>query len=410
MSEAKLENHLSRRDFLVGAGAAASLTIIKPDLVRGTVANSRIKLGLIGCGGRGQWIMELFKKHGGYEIHAGHDYFADRVNEFGDKFGIPKNRRFTGLYGYRGLLASGVEAVAIESPPYFHPQQAAEAVESGAHVYLAKPIAVDVPGCRTVEQSGQKAAQKGLVFLVDFQTRANPFFIEALKRVHAGALGKLAFGEAIYHADTPFAHMHPYVDKEKPSAEDWLRAWGLSRELSGDIITEQNIHTIDVMSWIMNCEPVKAAGTCGHLMRSPKYCHDYFSLVFEYPDHVAVTFSSRQFNGFGTQPEGIRNRMFGSKGVLETEYGGRVLIRGDNFYKGGTTEGIYGEGAEANIAAFYKSITAGDVMNPTVAPSVRSNLVTLLGRKAAYEGRPVTWAELMSDQEKLEFDLNGLEP
>ncbi|MDZ7347038.1 MAG: hypothetical protein ONA69_09640, partial [candidate division KSB1 bacterium] len=110
------------------------------------------------------------------------------------------------------------------------------------------------------------------------------------------------------------------------------------------------------------------------------------------------------------QPEGIRNRMFGSKGVLETEYGGRVLIRGDNFYKGGTTEGIYGEGAEANIAAFYKSITAGDVMNPTVAPSVRSNLVTLLGRKAAYEGRPVTWAELMSDQEKLEFDLNGLEP
>ncbi len=408
MGKTDKKRGVTRRDFMVGMGAAASLTIIKPELVRGSAANSKIRIGLIGCGGRGQWIMDLFKKHGGYEIFAGHDYFRDRADEFGDKFGIPANRRFTGLNGYKGLLACGVDAVAVESPPYFHPQQAADAVDAGLHVYLAKPIAVDVPGCRLVEQAGQKAREKGLSFLIDFQTRADKFFIEALKRVHGGAIGAFAFGEAIYHADTPFAHMHKFVDKPHPDAEEWLRAWGLSRELSGDIITEQNIHTLDVMSWIMDAEPLKASGTCGHLARAKKFCHDYFALIFEYPNNVGVTFSSRQFNGHGTQPEGIRNRMFGSKGVLETEYGGRVLIRGEEFYKGGSSPGIYTDGAAANIDAFHQSILNGNSENPTVEPSVRSNLVTILGRKAAYEGRPVTWAELLADDSRMEFDFTGL--
>lgn len=404
----KNANGFTRRDFIAGLGAAATLTILKPELVRGSAANSKIKIGLIGCGGRGQWIMDLFQKHGGYEIYAGHDYFQDRVDEFGDKFAVPKNRRFTGLSGYKSLLASGVDAVAIQSPPFFHPQQAADAVDAGLHTYVAKPIAVDVPGCRTIGGSGQKAREKKLCFLIDFQTRADGFFIEALKQVHQGAIGDFAFGEAIYHADTPFERMHPFVDKPNPSAEEWLRGWGLSKILSGDIITEQNIHTLDVMSWIMDAEPLKATGTGSHVIRAKKFCNDYFALIYEYPNSVGITFSSKQFNGHGTQPEGIRNRMFGSKGVLETEYGGKVFIRGENFYKGGSTPGIYGEGAEANIAAFHSSIIAGNFSNPTVEPSVRSNMVTILGRKAAYEDRTVTWAELMSDQTKLEFDFAGL--
>lgn len=400
---------LTRREFVAAAGAtAATITILKPELVKGSAANSKIKIGLIGCGGRGQWIMDLFEKHGGYKIYAGHDYFQDRVDDFARKFDIPQERRFTGLNGYKKLLESGVDAVAIESPPYFHPQQAADAVDAGAHVYLAKPIAVDVPGCQSVEASGVKAREKNQCYLIDFQTRANDFFIEALRRVHNGGIGDLAFGEAIYHADTPFGRMHPYVDKENPTKEDWIRAWGLSRELSGDIITEQNIHTLDVMSWIMGVNPIKATGTCGHLIRDKKYCHDYFALVYEYPNNVGITFSSKQFNGHGTQPEGIRNRMFGSKGVLETEYGGRVLIRGENFYKGGNTPDLYPQGAQTNIATFHQAIMNGDYSNPTVEPSVQSNLITIMGRKAAYEGVTVTWDDLMQDQSIMEFDLSGL--
>ena len=399
---------ITRRQFIASTSAAAvSFTVIKPRLVRGVDANSKINLGVIGCGGRGTWIAELFKQHGGYNVVAAADYFQDRVDNLGNKVGVSQANRFTGLSGYRRLLDK-VDAVAIESPPYFHPEQAAAAVDAGCHVYIAKPLAVDVPGCQSIAESGKKAASKKMCFFVDFQTRADKFFCEAIKRVHDGAIGRFAFGESSYHAGDPFKGKYKYLKDDPDNPENRLRAWGLDSVLSGDIITEQNIHTLDVMSWIMNEPPVYAVGTGGRKVRSLGTCYDTFALVFQYPNNVGIAFSSRQFEGHGTQPEGIRNRMFGSKGVLETQYGGRVLIRGENFYGGGSSPGIYKDGAVANIATFYNNITNKRFDNPTVAPSVRSNLVTILGRTAAYEGRKVTWDELTKSKKKLKAKLKGL--
>jgi hypothetical protein len=100
--------------------------------------------------------------------------------------------------------------------------------------------------------------------------------------------------------------------------------------------------------------------------------------------------------------------MFGTEGVLETEYGGQVLVRGKDFYNGGKTEDIYERGVVNNITAFHDAIATSDYSNPTVADSVRSNLVTILGRTAAYEGRVVTWEELTKSDERLLPDLKGL--
>jgi len=400
---------ISRRRFVAGAGAAAlSLTVIKPELARGFGANSKVNLGLIGCGGRGTWIAELFAQHGGYNVVAVADYFQDRADNAGGKLGVPEANRFTGLYGYKKLFEK-VDAVAIESPPYFHPEQAALAVDAGCHTYVAKPIAVDVPGCHSIGDSGRKASRKKLAFLVDFQTRADPFFIEALKRVHDGAIGEFTFGEAIYHADCPFKRMYDAWRSDPDNSEVRLRSWGLDKILSGDIITEQNIHTLDVMSWIMDSEPVSAVGVGGRTIRPVGTCNDHFALLFEYPNKVGITFSSKQFSGHGTQPDGIRNRMFGSKGVLETAYGNdMVMIRGENFYRGGKSPGIYKDGAVANINTFHQNIVEGNFENPTVAPSVRSNLVTILGRTAAYTGRKVNWKRLVKSTEKLDANLKGL--
>jgi myo-inositol 2-dehydrogenase / D-chiro-inositol 1-dehydrogenase len=396
---------LSRRHFLAEAGTAAlALSVVGPELARG--ATAKVDLGIIGCGGRGSWIADLFQKHGGYNIVAAADYFPDRVNGLSDKLGVPPARRFTGLSGYRRLLEQKLDAVAIETPPFFHPTQAADAVAAGKHVYLAKPVAVDVPGCTTIQESAAKATASQLCFLVDFQTRTNELFIEAVRRVHDGAIGRFAFGEATYHAEDPFEAQAEHARANGPEAR--LRAWGLSRELSGDIITEQNIHTLDVASWIMAGPPVSAYGTGGRKFRDVGTCWDTFSVTFQYPDNVGITFSSRQFNGHGTRPEGIRNRMFGSEGVLETEYGGQVLIRGKQFYRGGQTPTIYEQGAISNIAAFHDSIQRRDYSNATVAESVRSNLVTILGRSAAYRGAVVTWEELLSGGERLLPDLAGL--
>lgn len=400
---------VNRREFIAQAGAAAvSMTLIEPGLVRGTAANSKIRLGLVGCGGRGGWISGLFQKHGGYEIVAVADYFKDRADDVGGALGVPEASRFTGLSAYKRLLDRGVDAIAIESPPYFHPEQAAAGVAAGAHVYLAKPPAVDVPGCHLISKSAKEAAAKKLSFLVDFQTRAHPAFIEAVRRVHGGALGEIVFGEAAYHADCPFEQWYDLVRNDPGNPESRLRAWGLDRALSGDMITEQDIHTLDVMSWVMGVPPLHAVGT-GGLRARPKIgtCWDHFVVHYEYPGRVGIGFSGRQFKGYGT-PEGIRNRMFGSKGVLETEYGGAVLIRGADYFNGGKTPEIYESGAAANIAAFHRAITDGRPDQSTAAPSVQSDLVSILGRKSAYENRFVTWEELLKDEERLIPDLTGL--
>ncbi len=402
---------MHRRYFLAGTASILAASAMTSAVAKGTAANAKIRLGLIGCGNRGLWLMDLFKKHGGYEITAGADYFQDRLDAFAEKCNVPGDKLFAGLSGYQALLASdAVDAVAIESPPYFHPEQAAAAIAAGKHVYVAKPIAVDVPGCMTIEQCGVEGQKKGLCVQIDFQTRADPFYQEALRRVHDGALGKFSFGESTYHAGVPFGHTHKYLKEDPNNPENRLRAWGVDKTLSGDIITEQNIHTLDVASWIMNAPPIAATGSCSQKKRRLGNCSDHFSVLYTYPDDVDVSFTSRQFDAFGTQPEGIRNRMFGTRGVLEAQYGGNVMIRSGkrNLYRGGKSPGIYTDGAIANVAAFHQNITDGNCKNESVKPSVESNLLTVLGRTAAYEKRTISWRELLKANQALSYDLKGL--
>ncbi len=393
---------VTRRAFIATA-AAAPLVLSSSRTALGADANSRVRLGVVGCGGRGSFVTSLFKAHGGYDLVAASDYFQDRVDGLGNKFGIPPERRFTGLDGYKKVIEAGVDAVAIMTPPFFHPEQAAATVAAGKHVYVAKPIAVDVPGCQSIEASGKQATSKGLSFLVDFQTRATDFYVEAVKRVHEGAIGELVFGESSYHCGR-------LGTKAKPGTQEArLRNWVFDIALSGDIIVEQNVHTLDVMSWIMNQPPVRVSGTGSRKVRvDVGDCWDNFALTYEYANNVGIAFSSRQFNGHGTKPDGILNRMFGTDGVLETKYGGNVMIRGKNFYRGGSTSAIYKEGAGRNVADFHTAITTGKPNTATVSPSVQSSMVTIMGRTAAYESRVVTWDEIVKSTKRLDGKLDGL--
>ena len=290
--------------------------------------------------------------------------------------------------------------MAIESPPYFHPIQAAAAVDAGKHVYLAKPVGVDVPGCQTVAQSGEKAAKKRQVFLVDFQTRASAPFQEVVQRVHSGQIGAIKSVEASYMCDLMFAGMDAEFRKSKKDATARLRAWAIQREISGDIITEQNIHALDVATWFLDYEPVKAVGDGGRARDFLGDCWDHFSVIYTFPNDVLVTFSSKQF---GISYNDIMCRVYGLNGVADTHYAGKVSMRGSDEAFNGDTANLYEEGARNNIAAFYKSIITGDYSNATVGPSARSTLVTILGRTAAYKRGEVTWADMMKANEKWEF-------
>ncbi len=397
---------VTRRKFLAGAGAAAvGLTILKPGLVAGTEANSKVDIGVIGCGGRGAWIAGLLAKNGHYNVAALADYFQDRVDAAGEKLGVPADKRFTGLSGYRRLLEAKLDAVAIETPPYFHPEQAAAAVEAGKHVYLAKPVAVDVPGCQLVSQSGRKATEKKLVFLVDFQTRAMPAYQEVVSRAHHGGIGKLISVYAEYQTSLAFEQPDAALRKAPEDPEVRLRAWFVDRVLSGDVITEQNIHALDVATWIVDAEPIKAYGQGGRARPFVGNCWDHFSVLFFFPNDLIVTFTSKQA-GFGF--DDIMVRAHGETGTIETSYGGPCWLRSKQDAFSGKTDQIYQVGVERNMVTFYENITKGECANPTVAPSVRSNLTTILGRTAAYKGGEVTWEEVLRAGEQWQFDPRGL--
>jgi myo-inositol 2-dehydrogenase/D-chiro-inositol 1-dehydrogenase len=399
MSQNAMPGRIDRRGFLAGA-AAGAIAAVEPAAVRGYPANSTLELGLIGCGGRGNWIADLFLKTGKYRWAACADYFADRAETTGSRLRIEAGRRHATLSGYKRVLDGKVDAVVIESPPFFHPGHAADAVAAGKHVFLAKPIAVDVPGCTTIAESGRRAAESKRVFLVDFQTRASPLFREALRRVRAGDLGRLVLGEAHY----PWSgggRGAPPADREEK-----LRNWYYVLPLSGDFVVEQSIHTVDVATWIAGANPVRARGAGGRKLRPEGSIWDHFAVTYWFPDDVIVSFTAIQSIP-GVRDE-IRCRFFGSDGVIVADYFGDVRIDGAKPYPGGSTGDLYRTGTVTNIEEFAEAIEKGRYGNETVADSVRSNLSAILARETGYRGGEMTWDELCRANRKLEFDLSGL--
>ena len=391
---------IPRRAFLAGAATATAVTVLKPSLVFGAEANSVLDIGLIGCGGRGSWIAKLFAESGKYRLVACADYFQDKADAVGEKYKIDPSRRYTGLSGHKRLLESKLDAVVIETPPYFHPQQAADAVDAGKHVYVAKPIAVDAPGCQTIAAAGQRATAKKQVFLVDFQTRADKDFREAVGQVHKGAMGSLVMAEAWY----PWSGGGRGAPPSKP--EEQLRSWYYVLPLSGDFIVEQSIHALDVATWIINADPLRARGTGGHKVRPANSIYDHFAVTYTFPNDLVLSFTCIQ--SIPMVKNEIRARVFGSEGYIDADYYTGVMLRGPETAVRATVGDLYMTGTVVNINEFHAAILKGDCSNPTVLPSVRSNLTAILGREAAYRQDELTLAALLKEGKKLEPDLKGL--
>jgi myo-inositol 2-dehydrogenase / D-chiro-inositol 1-dehydrogenase len=398
---------INRRKFIAGTSAATlGLTILKPQLAFGDAANKKFDVGVIGCGGRGQWVVKHFVENGNFNMVACADYFQDKADAMGEKFGIPAARRFTSLSGYKRLLEQKLDAVIVTSPPYFHPEHVAAGLDAGKHVYCAKPIAVDVPGCHSIAASGKNATENKRVFLVDFQTRAHPSHQEAVKRVRAGMIGDLVSADCGYQTGLVFSTVDAALRKDPNNPELRLRAWGSDHTLSGDVITEQNIHALDMAAWYLDAAPIRAYGTGGRKRNYVGNCWDHFAVIFYFPKDIVVSFSSKQV-GFGY--EDIMCRVYGVNGTADAHYSGLIMVRArDDIYNGGKASNIYSKGVTINVKTFYDSITKGDYTNPTVAPSVRSNLTTILGRTAAYKNGEVTWEEILRADEKWTANLKGL--
>jgi myo-inositol 2-dehydrogenase/D-chiro-inositol 1-dehydrogenase len=402
----KQENKcMTRRSFMSGAGAAAiSFTIVKSGSVSGTGANSRIEAGCIGLGNRGKMIAGMMEKHGGYQITAVADYFTDIAEAAGEQLKVSKARRFSGLSGYQKLIDSKVDAVFMETPPYCFPEHVEAAVKAGCHVYIAKPLACDVPGCLKIAGMAQKAKTNQKVFLVDFQTRTDPFYIEGIKRVQKGVIGKLGLLSSEYNDES-------FSDPPKTTnIESRLQhlIWVNDNELGGSYLVNAGIHAIDVALWIAGQNPISAMGSSRKVRRQPHGdSHDVYSVTFEFADGLILNHRGEHLkNRFEFRCDCFAQ---GRDGYLETGYTGRVRILGNRGgYRGGEVVNLYPSGAERNIDTFYKSVSNGIYENPTVEPSVNATLTTILGREAAERNTRLSWDEVLRESKKLEVDFTGL--
>jgi len=394
----------SRRTFLASAAATAGLLIVKPGAVRGLEANSKVEIGIVGHGGRGGWIAKLFQKHGGYKFTAIADYFPQVAEAGGEALGVEKARRFSGLSGYRKLIESKVQAVVLETPPYFFPEHAAAAAAAGCHVYMAKPVAVDAPGALAIEAAGKRAAEKQRCFLVDYQMPTDPVNREVAARVREGGVGPLAqvvtTGICGGFADPP----------KTTTIESRLRhlVWVSDVALGCDYIGNFDIHAIDAAVWVIGQRPVAAMGASRICRANPNGDgRDVCSVVYDYADGLV-------HNHFG---QALRNntdselsvRLYGQSANALLNYWGKAFVRGGpKHYPGGPVENLYEAGAVRNIAAFHQNITQGRFENETVRRAVDGVLTCILGREAAARRTRLTMDDLLKENKRLDVDLAGL--
>jgi myo-inositol 2-dehydrogenase / D-chiro-inositol 1-dehydrogenase len=411
---------VGRREFVGMATVAAGVTILKPSLVFGTQASSAIRLGLLGCGGRGRNVMGSFLENTSAVLTAIGDMFQDnldagkqKLDEVSAKFGKPAidpSRMFRGPKAYEQLFASkDVDALYIATPPYFHPMHLEAALAAGKHVYLEKPVGVDVPGAKKVMALGETAKAKKLSLAVGFQIRHASAYVELAKRIHEGQIGQPVSGAIHYFAS---AIKRPDWPDATP-AERRLRNWVHDKALSGDIIVEQNVHIIDVTNWFLKAHPVKVVGSGGRAGRTDQGdCWSHYNCVFTYPGNVHISFASTQFTG--AQWGGVAMQYYGTKGWAEAHYDAPVRLSAETSweYPGlkkpettdaavavtGTFKGALDDADPNKQKAFIESITSGNLVNEA-QQGAESALAGILGRMAASTGNEVTWDRMMKSKE-----------
>lgn len=405
---------LDRRRFLggaVGLAAAASwpaVSVVGADAPlaasQPTSFKRKIKLGVVGTGGRGAWIAELFRRHGGYELHAVADYFREVADACGEKLGVDEARRFSGLSGYKRLCESGVEAVALETPPYFFPEHARAAVESGLHVYMAKPVAVDVPGAMAILQSARQATKQNRCFLVDYQVPTDPGNIEILRLIQAGAIGRPALVSSRYCGGAwPDPPLTP-----TPASRFQRLIWCNDTALGGSHHVNACIHAVDAVLWALGRRPVAASGFSQIARDQPHGdSHDVLAVSYTFADGVVWDHAGRHLNNL--HPFECGALIHGTTGYARVSYVGAVELHGPQARHAGEVKDLYEAGAVRNIAAFYRQVTEGDFRNETVPRAVDGALTTMLSREAARRRIHLTLDELIRENRRLEVDLKGLE-
>ena len=392
----------TRRDFLKTATTAALATAASHSFTAAAprTGSDAIRIGLVGCGGRGAGAVDdAISSSQGVTLVAMGDLFPDRLKEartrLKDKFGaaidVPDDRAFAGFDAYKRVVASDVNYVILATPPGFRPAHLAAAVAAGRHVFTEKPVGVDGPGIRTVLEVYEQAKAKGLGIAAGTQRRHQTGYVETMKRIHDGGIGRIVSARCYWNQGFLWKK-----DRE-PSwtdAEWQIRNWLYFTWLSGDHIVEQHVHNIDVVNWAMQAHPVRALALGGRQVRTGTdfgHIYDHFAVDYEYADGTPLMSMCRQIGGCDNS---VSESLAGEKGACQVD---KYTITGAKAWK-------YGEKDNRPYvqehADFIASIRKGSPYNElkTVA---ESTLTAIMGRMSAYTGKAVTWEQALNSRETL---------
>lgn len=366
----------SRRRFLSSASAGGTFTIVSPQAVRGTQANSQVSVALIGSGGRGSHDARIVHSDPKARITALCDLFDDRIEAAKQSIKVDNPQIYK---DYQKLLASNVDAVIIATPPFAHPEQFEAAIQARKHIYCEKPMGVDVAGCKRVIAAARRADPKKVIS-VGFQQRYGPVYLEAYKRATDGTIGDIVNARAYWISQDPFKR-RPYDD---PKIEK-LRNWFCYREYSGDFIVEQDCHNFDVLHWYLGQRPLSATGYIGRKVRTNMDIMDHLTLSFAFPNGIHVNFEANQITPPGYSKVG--EEFTGTKGIILTSRGRMTHIKGPK------DEETIESKRDITIDAFEQWLDRIQNNNPenVAERSAISTLFAILGRTALYNGKEATW-------------------
>ena len=405
----KTDKHtMTRRHFLQSSATATALAGLSISARAYAAGSDRIRVGLVGCGGRGSGAAAQALSTGeGVVLTAMGDAFENRLQsslknleaskEFGQRVKVPQSARFVGLDAYQKVIDSGVDVVLLASPPGFRPQHLAAAVEAGKHVFCEKPMATDAPGVRSILESAAKAKQKNLALVAGFCWRYHPARRAFYQRIHQGAIGPVRAVYATYLTG-PVKPMPPASSRPAGMSDvEWqVGNWYNFVWLSGDGLVEQACHSIDKIAWAMNgVLPLKAVGTGGRQFPNNEgNIFDHIDVFYEFPDGVRGIMAQRQIRNCYSDNS---DYLLCSDGVGTIKGFSDPVITGKEPWR---YDGPKADMYQVEHDELFASIRNGKPINDGVWMA-NSTLMAIMGRTAAYTGKEISWTDAMNSQEKL---------
>ena len=392
-STSSRRNFIKNSSMLVAGGAVAGqLSFARSAHAFGT---DEIKIGLIGCGGRGTGASsQAMNTEGPTKLVAMADAFNDRLQsslrglkgEHKEKVDVPPERQFVGFDAYKHVLESDADLVILATPPGFRPLHLEAAVNAGKHVFMEKPVAVDAAGVRRVLKATDLAKEKNLALAVGLQRRHERRYMETIKRLQDGAIGDINFTRAYWNGGGVW--VRPRKDGQT-EMEYQMRNWYYFNWLCGD-----HIHNLDVINWLKDGYPVSAQGQGGRQVRTGKdhgEIYDHHMIEYTYADGSKMLSQCRHIRNTWNN---VNEYAHGSSGNCDIG-GARITDLS------GKTTWSYGRGGGGGHQQEHHDLFA--VIRKGERPNegeygAKSSMTSILGRLCSYSGKMIKWDDAIKSE------------